>query len=373
MPPSYSDLTVLQSILIRITVYTFHISKFCVVNWHGSISFTSHDIRSHDCWEMFPVSSRPWHELQQIRARIICHVLAPALVRGPRLSNWLLLRIICISWSVWVIHRVKRSNTDGGKPLLQPCHSSWADKTFTRSIIQLYPPKIQNQINACRKGNPWVEFEFYFCDQKSVSWHKEHWLSDVWCGRELCKQQGSRDGGRDSSVSQALDSQDFSTSKSGVWLGVSGGQWLVCCPRLSALRAPDIAFQHIPQPLCWLSESSRMCQVSGGVMASRFAGSGSLDIRYDSQFLMSWCACRVSERAGGRSGRTRFNLWKEMSQSGELSEDISYNRCTVQLYSCHCTAHCTLHCTLPSVCHSDQLENITAATNKYCDNPEIQP
>ena len=369
MPPSYSDLTVLQSILIRITVYTFHISKFCVVNWHGSISFTSHDIRSHDCWEMFPVSSRPWHELQQIRARIICHVLAPApaLVRGPRLSNWLLLRIICISWSVW-------------SGVTQMEENLYYNHVIHHELTKLLPAQSNNYIlrkfkikqNACRIGYP-HEFYFYFCDQKSVSWHKEHWLSDVWCGRELCKQRGSRDGGRDSSVSQALDSQDFSTSKSGVWLGVSGGQWLVCCPWLSALRAPDIAFQHIPQPLCWLSESSRMCQVSGGVMASRFAGSGSLDIRYDSQFLMSWCACRVSERAGGRSGRTRFNLWKEMSQSGELSEDISYNRCTVQLYSCHCTAHCTLHCTLPSVCHSDQLENITAATNKYCDNPEIQP
>ena len=225
----------------------------------------------------------------------------------------------------------------------------------------------KSNINACRKGKIHMSLISIFvtrrvwADTKSIGWA----MCDV--GESCVSSKGAgMVGGTHSSVSQALDSQDFSTSKSGVWLGVSGGQWLVCCPRLSALRAPDIAFQHIPQPLCWLSESSRMCQVSGGVMASRFAGSGSLDIRYDSQFLMSWCACRVSERAGGRSGRTRFNLWKEMSQSGELSEDISYNRCTARCVQL--SLYCTLYwCTLPSVCHSDQLENISVATNKHWD------
>ena len=77
------------------------------------------------------------------------------------------------------------------------------------------------------------------------------------------------------------------------------------------------------------------------------------------------CVSRVCE-AGDGQGELDFNLWKEMSQSSELSEDISYNRCTARCVQL--SLYCTLYwCTLPSVCHSDQLENISVATNKHWD------
>ena len=220
---------------------------------------------------MFPVSSRPWHELQQIRASIICRVLAPAPVRGPRVSNWLLLRIICISWSVWDIYRLKRSNWR--KPLLQPCHSSWTDKTWTRSIIKLFSENSKSNITACVKQQDRKSMTLISIFVTRRLWaDKEYWLSDVWCGREgescVSSEGAGMVGG--TPVSLRLWNLRISQLPRAVWLGVDTDN--VYCPRLSA--EPDITFQHIPQPLCWLSESSRMCRVSG-VMASRLGGSGS--------------------------------------------------------------------------------------------------
>ena len=176
-------------------------------------------------------------------------------------------------------------------------------------------------------------------------------------GRALCKQRGSSEGGRDSSVSQGLDSQDFSTSKSGV-------TW---CGHWQCLLSPTVCSSrhHIPaHSTATLLTLGKFTDVpSYGIRVCRIRIP--LDIRSDSQCLMSWCACRVSELVGDGQGeldliseRKCLNLasWVEWRY---LIQQV-YTKC---LYSCHCTAHCTL----PSVCHSDQLENITAATNKYCD------
>ena len=156
-------------------------------------------------------------------------------------------------------------------------------------------------------------------------------------GRELCKQRGSRHGGRDSSVSQALESQDFSTSKSGV-------TW---CAHWQCLLSPTVcrARHHIPAhstaTLLTLGKFTDVPSLgSNGIKACRIR---ILDIRSDSQFLMSWCACRVSVSAGGRSGRTRFNLWKEMSQSGELSWVKISHTTGVHQVPVQLSLYCTLY------------------------------
>ena len=213
-----------------------------------------------------------------------------------------------------------------------------------------------------------------------MRWHKAcgEWCDQWPCGREgeLCEKPGSQlAGGRDSCVSGFRFSRfHWVLVVLSLWLA-RGGHWLVYCPRLSAepsVSSSQTSHSSTFQPLLTLGKFTDVTSLgSDGTRVCGLSVAESSDVWSDSQFLMSWCACRVSVRPGGRSGRTRFNLWKEMSQSSELSwVKISHTTGVQQaMYSCHCTAHCTEY-TLPSVSHLDQLENISVATNKYCDNSE---
>ena len=184
-------------------------------------------------------------------------------------------------------------------------------------------------------------------------------LSDVWCGREgercVSSEGAARVGG-----TQCLSGFGFSG-----FLNFQERCDLVWT--LAMFTVPDCLQLQTSHSSTFHSHSVDSWKVHGcaesstKVCRSRIP----LDIRSDSQCLMSWCACRVSELVGDGQGeldlifeRKCLNLasWVEWRY---LIQQV-YTKC---LYSCHCTAHCTL----PSVCHSDQLENITAATNKSCD------
>lgn len=205
----------------------------------------------------------------------------------------------------------------------------------------------------------------------STLWDSEKWkrASTEWCdvgvGEWECESRVV--GGTPVSL---LVSQDFIISSPllrvlSLWL--ASGHWRVCCPDCLQSRAQlsDFTFQHIPATV----DSRKVHGCDLGMMAPGFEDDPILHC--DSQFLMSWWACRVSE---GRS-EGNLDLIFERKCLNPASERVEWRYLIQQVYSrpVQLSLYCTLYTVLTAYCLSLGSVGEHKCCNQHCDNPELKP